>query len=73
MIRDNEKHFVEALHTEQSSLKYMTQEAKARVHAEIDQRMQELEATGLSSVEILHEEAHHGIKLKDDPFFQLIK
>jgi hypothetical protein len=29
MIRENEKNFVEALHTEQSSLKYMTMEAKA--------------------------------------------
>jgi hypothetical protein len=51
----------------------MTQEAKAKVHAEIDQRMAELEATGLSRVEILHEDAHYGVKLRDDPFFQLIK
>lgn len=51
----------------------MADEEKRAVHAEIDQRMNELEATGLSRTEILFDEPNRGIKLKDDPFFQLIK
>jgi len=50
----------------------MTEEAKDKVHVEIDQRLQELEDTGLTRNEILFEQ-QEGIKLVDDPFFQFIK
>jgi ribosomal protein S18 len=50
----------------------MSAEAKEQVHLEIDQRMQELEDTGLTRQEILFER-QEGIKLMDDPFFQYIK
>lgn len=51
----------------------MSDEEKRAVHAEIDQRMNELESTGLSRTEILFDEPNKGIKLKDDPYFQLVK
>lgn len=47
---------------------------KKKVHDEIDRRMQDLEDTGLSRVELLHDSmARKGVQLKDDPFFQLVK
>jgi hypothetical protein len=39
----------------------MSQEDRNIVHVEIDRRMEELEATGLSRVEILLEEAGKGV------------
>lgn len=52
----------------------MSEEEKLIVHQEIDDRMQELEDTGLTRIELLHDNmADKGIRLKDDPFWQLIK
>jgi len=50
----------------------MSAEAKEKVHQEIDERMQELEDTGLTRYEILFE-MQKGMRLADDPFFQFIK
>lgn len=50
--------------------KYLTVQEKKKIHDEIDRRMQELEDTGLSRVELLHDSmARKGVQLKDDPFF----
>jgi hypothetical protein len=73
LLRENELNFVQAYHTVQGPFKYMSQEDRNIVHTEIDRRMSELEATGLSRVEILLEEAGKGVQLKDDPFWQLIR
>ena len=50
----------------------MSIEAKAKVHTEVDKRMQELEDTGLTRNEILFEQ-QQGMRLADDPFFQFLK
>jgi len=50
----------------------MSAEAKEKVHQEIDERMKELEDTGLTRYEILFE-MQKGMRLADDPFFQFIK
>jgi hypothetical protein len=50
----------------------MSDSAKEKIHMEIDERMQELEETGLTRNEILYEE-QEGIKLQDDPFYQFVK
>ena len=63
MLRDNEINFVDALQSQQGSLKFMSEEEKRAIHAEIDQRMNELESTGLSRFEILHDEPNKGVKL----------
>jgi hypothetical protein len=46
----------------------MSAEAKEKVHQEIEERMQELEDTGLTRYEILFE-MQKGMRLADDPFF----
>lgn len=43
------------------------------VHQEVDERLQELEETGLTRNEILFDEPSTGVRLADDPFFQLLK
>jgi hypothetical protein len=50
----------------------MSEQAKEKVHQILDIRLQELEDTGLTRMEILHEK-QVGLKLADDPFFQLVK
>ena len=35
--------------------------------------MEELEESGLTRNELLYDDPHEGVPLKDDPFFQLIK
>lgn len=72
MIRENEINYVEGYHGPSGPLKYMSEEAKEKVHQEVDQRMQEIEDTGLTRSEILHEK-QTGPKLADDPFYQFIK
>ena len=50
--------------------KYLTEEEKIKVHQELDQRLQELEDTGLTRIELLFDDqSGKGVKLKDDPFF----
>jgi ribosomal protein S18 len=58
-------------HTEKTK-SAMTQEEKDLVHNEIDFKMQELEDTGLSRMEILYN-VEKGIPLSDDPVFQYLK
>lgn len=72
MIRENEINYVEGYQGPGGPLKYMSEEAKEKVHQEIDQRMQEIEDTGLTRSEILHEK-QTGPTLADDPFYQFVK
>ena len=67
-IRDNEINYVSGYNAPDGPFKYMSKEAKEKIHQEIDERMKELEETGLTRDEILFEE-QKGIKLVDDPFF----
>ncbi len=71
LLRDNEKNFVEAQHANvEGPHKYLTEEDKIKVHQELDQRLQELEDTGLTRIELLFDDqSGKGVKLKDDPFF----
>ena len=74
LIRDNERQFIEASGiSAKGPLKYMSKVDIDKVHEEIDVRMQELEDTGLSRNEILLDDPVSGVKLYDDPFFQLLK
>ena len=59
---------MQAYHSPAGPIKYMSAEAKNKVHQEIDERMQELEDTGLTRYEILFE-MQKGMRLADDPFF----
>lgn len=68
MIRENEMNFVSAYHGTEGPFKYMSEQAKEKVHQVLDIRLQELEDTGLTRMEILHEK-QVGIKLADDPFY----
>ena len=61
MLRENELNFVQGYQTPQGPLKYMSPEDKEMVHKEIEQRMEEIEATGLSRYEILYEDAGKGV------------
>ena len=72
MARNNELSFVDAYNSPVGPFKYMSKEAIDKVHMEIDERMQELEDTGLTRNEILFEQ-QKGLQLADDPFFQMIK
>mmetsp|Transcript_1616 Transcript_1616/g.2859 ORF Transcript_1616/g.2859 Transcript_1616/m.2859 type:complete len:129 (-) Transcript_1616:1326-1712(-) len=72
MIRENELNFIQGYNSPVGPIKYMSPEAKEKVHQEISQRMQELEETGLTRFEILFEK-QKGLKLQDDPFFQYVK
>lgn len=73
MIRDNEMNFVQAYNSTSGPIKYMSEEAKEKIHQELDKRLQELEDTGLTRDEILFEKVNQGLRLADDPFFQFIK
>ena len=68
MVRENELNYANAYSGTSGPIKYMSEEAKEKVHIEIDARMAELEATGLTKEEILHEKSG-GVPLGDDPFF----
>ena len=72
MVRDNEVQFIEGYQGPTGPMKYMSAETKEKVHQEIDKRMQEIEDTGLTRNEILHEK-QTGVKLADDPFYQFVK
>jgi len=73
MTRENEINFVNAYQSPVGPLKYMSAEEKEKVNFEIDERMQELEDTGLTRSEILYDKVHKGSKLADDAFYQYIK
>lgn len=72
MLRENELNFVQGSTSPVGPYKYMSQAAKDLVHAEIDQKMQDLEDTGLTRCELLFER-QEGLRLADDPFFQFLK
>lgn len=55
-IRDNEINYVAGYEGPDGPIKYMSEAAKEKVHQEIDERMKELEETGLTRDEILFEE-----------------
>lgn len=71
-MRENELNFIQGSASPVGPYKHMSQAAKDLVHSEIDQRMQELEDTGLTRSEILFEQ-QEGMRLADDPFFQYLK
>lgn len=67
---ENERNFIEGSSAAMDGpFKYLSSERLAQIHFEIDERMQELEDTGLSRNEILFDDPNTGIPLKDDPFF----
>jgi len=72
LLRENELNYVQGYLAVDGPFKYMSDSAKEKIHMEIDERMQELEETGLTRNEILYEE-QEGIKLQDDPFYQFVK
>ena len=70
LLRENERNFVEAAGSSVAGpFKYMSKEQVELIHEEIDERLQELEDTGLTRNEILFEDPGTGVKLYDDPFF----
>ena len=74
MIRENERNFIEGSSASvEGPFKHLSPERIGQIHDEVDERMQELEDTGLTRNEILFDDAGVGIPLRDDPFFQLIK
>jgi len=75
MLTENEKNFVQAAQAHvEGPHKYLTEQQKQKVHQEVEKRMQELEETGLSRMELLYDNMEgKGCQLKDDPFFQLVK
>lgn len=72
-VTQNERKFAEGYRSPQGPLKYMDQAEKDKIHLEIDKHLQELEDTGLSRDELLHDGKIGGIPLARDPFFQFIK
>ena len=74
LVRDNELNLVQGSNASvDGPFKFMSQARIDYVHQEITDRLEELEASGLSRNEILFDDPHSGVPLKDDPFFQLIK
>ena len=74
LVRDNELNLVQGSNASvDGPFKFMSQARIDCVHQEITDRLEELEESGLSRNEILYDDPHSGIPLKDDPFFQLIK
>lgn len=71
-IRDNHMFYSDAYSKMEGPKKWMTVEDKNKIHNEIDLRMEELEATGLTREEILFDQ-QKGIPLSNDPFFQFVK
>ncbi|EAR96961.2 ribosomal protein S18 (macronuclear) [Tetrahymena thermophila SB210] len=70
----NFKQFVEGFRSPSGPLKYMDHEEKQKINFLIDQKLEELEATGLTREEILYDNpTHTGLPLNQDPFFQYIK
>ena len=70
LIRDNDLNLVQGSSASvDGPFKYMNQKRIDWVHEEITDRLEELEASGLSRNEILFDDPHSGVPLKDDPFF----
>lgn len=80
--RFNEREVVDGNYSSEKLKKLMSQEEKNMVHNEVDLKMQELEDTGLTRMEILYDQDKGiyicfthilGIPLADDPVFQYLK
>lgn len=69
MERENEWNFVDAYHNPAGPLKWMSWDEKDAIHSMIDVKMQELEDSGLTREEILHDRVGEGFTLRDDSFF----
>jgi len=69
---ENNDIFLDGLKDPQGPKKLMSREEKEKIHEEIDNRLQELENSGLSKEEILYNKPE-GNPLKYDKFFQYIK
>lgn len=68
ILRQNEKNFVDAYESPSGPFKWLSAQELNVIHDQIDQKMQELEDTGLTREEILYDK-QDGIPLSDDPFF----
>lgn len=55
-IRENEKNFVEGYLSPTGPMKWLNEKELEQIHVEIDERMQELEDSGLTREEILYDE-----------------
>jgi hypothetical protein len=71
-MMENNDIFLDGLKDPQGPKKLMSREEKEKIHEEIDNRLQELENSGLSKEEILYNKPE-GNPLKYDKFFQYIK
>ena len=70
LIRDNELNLIQGSNASvDGPFKHMSQQRIDSVHEEITDRLEELEQSGLSRNEILFDDPHSGVPLKDDPFF----
>jgi len=70
LIRENERNFIEGVSSNPDGpFKYLDKDVVNQVHNEVDERLRELEETGLSRQEILFDDPKRGVPLKDDPFF----
>jgi hypothetical protein len=54
-IRENERNFIEAYQSPTGPSKYLSKAELESIHTEIDQRLQELEDSGLTREEILYD------------------
>jgi len=54
-LRENERNFVDAYGSPVGPFKWLTNDQIKKVHLEIDKRMEELEATGLTREELLYD------------------
>ena len=70
---ENEKHYVDGYQSPIGPLKWMSRDEKDAIHALIDVKMQELEVSGLTREEILHNWVGEGMTLWDDMFYQFLK
>lgn len=66
---ENERNFVDGYQSVTGPLKWLSEEEKDAIHSLIDVKMQELEDSGLTWEEILHNRVGEGMTLRDDMFF----
>jgi len=69
MELENEWNFVDGYQTATGPLKWMDPDEKEKIHDIIDIKLQELEDSGLTRAEILHNKVGEGFPLRDDQFF----
>lgn len=67
---ENYKAFVEGYRSPSGPLRYLPEEEKKKINFIINEKLEELEATGLTREEILYDHpTHSGLPLSRDPFF----